>query len=484
MTKGVVLPFFLLDLPIFRLQSGPPGGEFVHLGPEPLGGGQGYGVQAFQLPCRSLEQDDLALMPSEEFLLVPGLAVFLIQGTELAIGGSVLHGEGQLLHFLCGGPEIRLYPGGSGRRPVAPLGQFLIAGDPMFGQEVQCFSGPLQILDGCPMFVSGTLLGFDIVLDVDEQAGPPGALFRLAGRVWPAGDPGSQGLLGVVGTQGFQSCEPLLARSPGGYVLAPFQLVPFPLEAAEQVLQVGAAGQEPVNDGTQLRLVAGAVLFRLMLNVAFSLVPAGNDDRQTNIVAFTQHSVWVEITWVVLLLLLIVACGCVKSAGKLAIAFGICLALQYYILPNSPKILASSFTIIVSYARKIFPCLIVGAMILQKTPVRELMVALRKWHIPQSLIIPLSVTIRYFPALKEEAGYIRDAMKLRNVRGVQKIECLLVPTMISATTTAEELSAAAVTRGIENPASKTSMIEMKFGVQDFLCLAAGLIFCVISIMVG
>ena len=79
-----------------------------------------------------------------------------------------------------------------------------------------------------------------------------------------------------------------------------------------------------------------------------------------NIVAFTQHSVWVEITWVVFLLLLIVACGCQKSAGKLAIAFGICLALQYYVFPNGPKILASSFTIIVSYARKIFPCLIVS----------------------------------------------------------------------------------------------------------------------------
>ncbi len=35
-----------------------------------------------------------------------------------------------------------------------------------------------------------------------------------------------------------------------------------------------------------------------------------------NIVAFTQHSVWVEITWVIFLLLLIVACGCQKSAGN------------------------------------------------------------------------------------------------------------------------------------------------------------------------
>ena len=99
-------------------------------------------------------------------------------------------------------------------------------------------------------------------------------------RAGPAGDPGGQGLFGVVGAQDFQSGKPLLARSPGGYVLAPFQLVPFPLEAAEQVLQVGAARQEPVNGGTQLRLVAGAVLFRLVLNVALALVPAGNDDGQ------------------------------------------------------------------------------------------------------------------------------------------------------------------------------------------------------------
>ena len=203
-----------------------------------------------------------------------------------------------------------------------------------------------------------------------------------------------------------------------------------------------------------------------------------------NVVAFTQHSLWVEITWVVLLLLLIIACGCTKAAGRLAFAFGLCLFLQYYVFPNGPKILASSFTILVSYARKVFPCLIVGTLILQKTSVRELMAALRRCHIPQGLIIPLSVTIRYFPALKEEVGYIRDAMKLRNIHGIQKIECLLVPVMISATTTAEELSAAAVTRGIENPAHKTSMVEMKFGVQDFLCLAVGVVFCFISVTAG
>ena len=203
-----------------------------------------------------------------------------------------------------------------------------------------------------------------------------------------------------------------------------------------------------------------------------------------NVVAFTQHSLWVEITWVALLLLLIIACGCIKAAGRLAVAFGLCLLLQYCVFPNGPKILASSFTILVSYARKVFPCLIVGTLILQKTSVREIMASLRRCHIPQGLIIPLSVTIRYFPALREEVGYIRDAMKLRDIHGIQKIECFLVPVMISATTTAEELSAAAVTRGIENPAHKTSMVEMEFGVQDLLCLAFGVVFCFVSITTG
>ena len=129
------------------------------------------------------------------------------------------------------------------------------------------------------MFVAGALLGLDAVLDVNEQAGPPGALFRLAGRAGPAGDPGGQSFLRIVSPQGFEPGKPLLARSPGGYVLPPFQLIPFPLEAADQILQVGAAGQEPVDGGTELRLVAGAVLFRLMLNISvqWRLYHSGSD---------------------------------------------------------------------------------------------------------------------------------------------------------------------------------------------------------------
>ena len=43
--------------------------------------------------------------------------------------------------------------------------------------------------------------------------------------------------------------------------------------------------------------------------------------------------------------------------------------------------------------------------------------------------------------------------------------------MVSATETAEELSAAAVTRGIENPTQKTSVIKLHMGVLDWAALA-------------
>ena len=74
-------------------------------------------------------------MSPEEFLLVPGLAVLVIHGTKLAVGGGVLHGECQPLHLLLRCPEIRLHPGGGGRRPVAPLGQVLQTSDAMLRQE-------------------------------------------------------------------------------------------------------------------------------------------------------------------------------------------------------------------------------------------------------------------------------------------------------------------------------------------------------------
>lgn len=73
-------------------------------------------------------------------------------------------------------------------------------------------------------------------------------------------------------------------------------------------------------------------------------------------------------------------------------------------------------------------------------------------------------------------------MRLRNISGLEKVEATLVPLMISATNTAEELSAAAVTRGIENPAKKTSLIQLKMQLFDWSILTVGSLFTVAALI--
>lgn len=201
-----------------------------------------------------------------------------------------------------------------------------------------------------------------------------------------------------------------------------------------------------------------------------------------NVIAFSSKSLWMELGTLGLLLFLIMLCGQLRSALKwCGVILGL-FALQWYILPASPKIIATSFSIFANYARQMLPCLMIGSLLISTLSLREVIAALRFFHIPQKLIISISVTLRYFPAIKEEIGHIRDAMHLRNIQGIEKVEATLVPLMISATNTAEELSAAAVTRGIENPAKKTSMLHLKMRIFDWIILTVGGLFTAAALL--
>ena len=139
-----------------------------------------------------------------------------------------------------------------------------------------------------------------------------------------------------------------------------------------------------------------------------------------NIIAFTQDCIALEFGWIGVLGLLIIVCGRVRFGIKWIAAFVLLYLFQWYVLPVSPKIIATSFSIFCNYVRRMFPCLMVGSLMVKTISLRKFIVGLRKLHIPQKLIIPISVTIRYFPAIKEETGHIRDAMRLRNIKGMQK----------------------------------------------------------------
>ena len=182
------------------------------------------------------------------------------------------------------------------------------------------------------------------------------------------------------------------------------------------------------------------------------------------------------LTGVIILVLIIYGCPkiAIKGAGLLLLLY----FLQRFVLPVSPKAFLVLFSIFVNMTRRMLPCLLTGALLVNKYSIQEFVVAMRKLGLPQNLIIAMSVTLRYFPAISEEVSHIADAMKLQRIPVARKIECYLVPVMLSATRTAEELSAAAVTRGIDSPKKKTSAVEIALSTTDFFCMlltAAGVI---------
>ena len=202
-----------------------------------------------------------------------------------------------------------------------------------------------------------------------------------------------------------------------------------------------------------------------------------------NIIAFSDHTLWVELVLIALLLALMIVHRRFTMAVKWAVGYCALLVFQQVILPASPMVIATSFTIFATYTRRMFPCLMTGSLMLKCTPLRYLIVGLRQLHIPQKLIVAISVTLRYFPAIREEIGHIRDAMKLRNIRGFSRLECTVMPLMVSATETAEELSAAAVTRGIENPARKTSAVSLRLMPADLTGMLLALALLISSFVV-
>lgn len=65
------------------------------------------------------------------------------------------------------------------------------------------------------------------------------------------------------------------------------------------------------------------------------------------------------------------------------------------------------------------------------------------------------------------------ALSLRNVltRPLLILEAIAIPIVMRSASIAEELSASAVTRGIDNPAQRTSFIQLKFHAKDWVVLS-------------
>lgn len=135
--------------------------------------------------------------------------------------------------------------------------------------------------------------------------------------------------------------------------------------------------------------------------------------------------------------------------------------------------------LLVALVVRLFPAFLLGYYIIESTSVRDFIAAMKKWHISEKFVIPVSVVFRFLPTIKEESTAIKRAMKMRDIQfgnaqfwrnpGLY-LEYRVVPLMISIAKIGEELSAAAITRGLSVGVKRTSVAMIRFGIYDFFAL--------------
>ena len=160
-----------------------------------------------------------------------------------------------------------------------------------------------------------------------------------------------------------------------------------------------------------------------------------------------------------------------------ALYFGL-LAVDIFVVPRAGEgVLLNLLSLVSVGARMMLPCIITGAYAFSTTTIGELTAALRRMHVPESVIIPCAVVVRFFPTVGEDYRQIRAAMALRGIaegRGalllhpMQSLEYVLMPLLMNSNNVAQDLSAAALTKGIGLPGRHTCMTELRLTVWDFL----------------
>ena len=169
-----------------------------------------------------------------------------------------------------------------------------------------------------------------------------------------------------------------------------------------------------------------------------------------------------------------------QNGRKYLLLYVACFVLERIALTTLSGLLSFIVLAITSIMTRFAPGIMTGAYLISSTSVSEFIGAMERMHITEKIVIPMSVIFRFFPTISEEYQAIRDAMKMRNIHFGGKnpflmIEYRLVPLMVSVVKIGDELSAAALTRGLGAPVRRTNVCQIGFHFQDVVAL----LFCII-----
>lgn len=129
---------------------------------------------------------------------------------------------------------------------------------------------------------------------------------------------------------------------------------------------------------------------------------------------------------------------------------------------------------------RFLPSLMLGGYLVSTTTISEFTSAMLRMKISDKIIIPLSVMFRFFPTVFDEAASINAAMRMRGIyfggRNAGRIlEYRIIPLMTCCVKIGEELSAAALTRGLGGEVRRTNVCNIGFKLPDIVFILINIV---------
>lgn len=157
------------------------------------------------------------------------------------------------------------------------------------------------------------------------------------------------------------------------------------------------------------------------------------------------------------------------------------LFLYYYaavhILPSLQSSVFLMIGMIAFILQRIIPFLMLGTAIKKQKNLSEITTALAKCRCPKGILLSIAVMFRHFTSLKDDFVTIVEAMKLKGIdtswkgmllHPLRMLEYILVPMLFRSLGTAEEFSCAALVKGIEHQADRSTYFDVKIRKRDVL----------------
>lgn len=181
-------------------------------------------------------------------------------------------------------------------------------------------------------------------------------------------------------------------------------------------------------------------------------------------------------------LILLASGGNIATTLRFVVLYAAAYSAEFIVLPRLTGLAGFIAVATIGVITRMLPAVTMGRYLVATTTVSEFSAAMERMRVSPRIVIPFSVMFRFFPTIAEEARSINEAMRMRGVTPLS-LEYRVVPLMMSTVKIGEELSAAAITRGLGGPARRTNICEIGFKAADAAVLVVAAA-CLASHLLG